>query len=604
MNSPVEEIKSRIDVAELVGSYIRLTRAGANMKALCPFHTEKTPSFNVSPARQIWHCFGCGKGGDIFKFVMEIEGLDFPEALRQLAKRAGVELRREDPRIRSERNRLYDLLEDSALYFQNNLGAVTAIKAYLKKRGVAEKTIADFRIGFSFDSWDGLLRYLTKKGYKEQEVEKAGLAVKGESGSWYDRFRSRIIFPVADGSGKVVGFGGRIFEPVGVATVQKSESGPSSATSYAKASEVKKAAEGQAKYINTPQTLVYDKSRVLYAFDKAKESIRKKNSCVIVEGYMDAVMSHQAGITNAVAVSGTALTSEQLKMIRRLADTLVSSFDRDSAGEAATKRSLDLAAEFNFERKAALLPEGIKDPADAVLASPEIWLKATEGALPIVQFYFEQALSRHNPATAQGVKAISQAVLPELSILTNEMEKSHWVVKLAAALGVSEESVWQELGKAKKELPGIAVRNDDSGEALFAKTRKEHLEELSLGSLAFLNHLAPRFKNTSHDIFSKDIHKNIFKQIIAGGAQAPEEFQDYLNQLAFKAEVFLELAEDKDGEVQSLMQELRGEYLKEQRDEITRRISEAEKGGNESLVSLLSEEYKNVCNELQGLTAH
>ncbi|MDO8560757.1 MAG: DNA primase [bacterium] len=582
MNSPVEEIKSRIDVAELVGSYIKLTRAGSNFKALCPFHSEKTPSFNVSSTRQIWHCFGCGKGGDIFKFVMEIEGHDFPEALRLLAKRAGVELKREDPRIRSERNRVYDLLEDAVLYYQKNLETVLAAKAYLKKRGVLDKTIFDFRIGFSFDAWDGLLRHLTKKGYKEFEIEKAGLAVKSENGSWYDRFRSRVIFPIGDTNGRIVGFGGRIFEAPNVPANKNTETA--------------------AKYINTPQTIVYDKSRVLYAFDKAKESIRKKNSCVIVEGYMDAVMSHQAGITNAVAVSGTALTPPQLQSIRRLADTLISSFDRDLAGEAATKRSLDLAAEFNFERKAALLPAGIKDPADAVLAGSEIWHKATEGALPIIQFYFEKALARHNPATAQGVKAISQEVLPELSILANEMEKAHWVGKLSRVLGVSEESVWHELKKVKKETGHYVIINENTADqAPLVKTRKEHLEELSLGSLALFSDLAAKYKDTSDDIFSKDTHKNIFKKIVSGGISDIEDSRDYINQLAFKAEVFLELAGDKKVEVGSLMQELKSEHLKERRDEFTRRISEAERKGDEALVVSLSEEYKSVCAELQGL---
>ena len=591
MNSPTEEIKSRLDIVELVGSYIRLVRGGSNFKALCPFHKEKTPSFNVSPTRQIWHCFGCGKGGDHFKFVMEIEGLDFPEALRALAKKAGVELKREDPRIQSERNRLYDLLEEAARHFQKNLTEVSAVKTYLKKRGVTDKTIEHFRVGFSFDAWDGLLRHIRQKGYSDGETEKAGLAVRGESGSWYDRFRSRIIFPIADASGRVVGFGGRILDGGGVAGKAGLPAG--------------QAGEPPAKYINTPQTLVYDKSRVLYAFDKAKDAIRKANSCVIVEGYMDAILSHQAGVINTVAVSGTALTVLQLQTIRRLADTLVSSFDRDAAGEAATKRSLDLAAEFDFERKAAVLPQGIKDPADLVLAGPEKWQKTIEEAVPIVQFYFQEALSRENPETPAGAKAIAAKVLPEIRTLTNEVERAHWVKKLSHALGISEESVWQELAKTKKAEGGF-LPAEIEGETILVKSRREHLEELSLGSLALFGNIRQSFANAPTEVFMKDIHRDIFQKITQGRdpASFPEELKSYVNNLAFKAEVFLEPTENKEAEVRSIFQELEAEHFKYQRDLLTRKIVEAERKGNEAELASLSGEYKNICDKLQALSAN
>lgn len=581
MNSPIEEIKSRIDIVELVGGYVKLSRGGSNFKALCPFHTEKTPSFNVSPTRQIWHCFGCGIGGDHFKFVMQIEGLDFPEALRMLAKRAGVELKREDPRIRSEKNRLYDLLEDAAVYFQKNLETVSSVKAYLKKRGILDKTASDFRVGFSFDSWDGLIKYLVKKGYKESEVEKAGLAVLSENGSRYDRFRSRIMFPITDGNGRVVGFGGRIFEMLGAA---KSAG-----------------AEDAAKYINTPQTLVYDKSRVLYAFDLAKESIRKKNACVIVEGYMDAVMSHQAGVVNAVAVSGTALTIQQLKTIRRLADTLISSFDRDSAGEAATKRSLDLAAEFDFERKAALLPKGIKDPADLVLIDPAAWINAVDNALPVVEFYLNESLAKHSAESAAGVKAIAKEVLPEIATLSNEMEKAHWVVKLAKALAISEEAVWQELGRLGKTEKEAIVAAVEAPAIFLAKSRKEELEELSLGAISIFSNLVTDFSDRIEFLFSRAIHRDIFKSILAG-SKIPLELAEYANHLIFRVEAFLEPTENKEHAARSLLKELQAECLKEKRDAITRKIIDAEQIGDDTLVAELAGEYKLVCNELHNAT--
>src|SRR3989338_921853 len=214
MNSPIEEIKARLNIVDVIQGYIRLQKAGINYKANCPFHSEKTPSFFISPTRQIWHCFGCGKGGDHFKFVMEIEGHDFPEALRLLAQRTGVVLKREDPSIRSERNRLYDVCEAATNIFERSLTLTPSAKAYLKKRELQDQTIQDFRIGFAPQSWDFLLKALSAKGFKKEEVEKTGLAIKSEdNASWYDRFRSRIMFPIMDGSGRVVGFSGRIFEP-------------------------------------------------------------------------------------------------------------------------------------------------------------------------------------------------------------------------------------------------------------------------------------------------------------------------------------------------------------------------------------------------------
>lgn len=589
MLSPVEEIKSRIDIVELVGSYVRLQRGGMNFKAPCPFHKEKTPSFFVSPTRQSWHCFGgCSEGGDIFSFVMKIEGLDFPEALRMLAGRAGVVIKREDPRIRSERNRLYDLLEEATKYYQKNLVEVPAALMYLKNRGVLDQTVAGFRIGFSFDAWDGLLKHLKTFGYREEEIEKAGLAIAADSNQqsggsrYYDRFRSRIMFPIHDGTGRVIGFGGRVFEPQ--AGSGKRESMP-------------------AKYINTPQTSVYDKSRVLYAFDKAKNSIREKNSCVILEGYMDAVMSHQAGVTNAVAVSGTALTADQLKMIRRLADTIVSSFDRDQAGEAATKRSLDLAAGFDFERKAAMLPQGIKDPADAVLRDKEIWRSAVEGALPIAQFYFEEALRKHNPETAVGVKSIAAEVVPEFRNIANEIEKAHWVGKLALALRVSEESIWRELAKGNAGLGSAAFHANNESSAPFAKTRREQLEELSLGVLGAWSELLPEYSDLGGR-FRNETHRSIFRALAAKEqASLPQEMASHLDHLMFRAELFLEPADEKQLAARSLLREFLHESLRADQEELLREITAAERRGDERAMEGHMKAYQRVCDELQCLLA-
>ncbi|MEK9166229.1 MAG: DNA primase, partial [Patescibacteria group bacterium] len=281
MPSPIEDIKSRLSVVDVVGSYIRLQKAGANYKAPCPFHREKTPSFYVSPGREIWHCFGCGNGGDIFRFVMQIEGVEFPEALEILAGKAGVTLKKEDPHMVSERKRLISLLEDAAKFFTAELKKRDDALLYLKGRGLKAESVGSFRLGYAPAEWRALTNFLAVHGYRKEEMERSGLAIRKENGDMYDRFRGRVMFPVWDGAGRIIGFSGRIFET--------------------------SADENGGKYINTPQTSLYDKSRTLYLWDRAKNAIRKFDSCILVEGQMDAVMSHQAGQDNAVAVSGTAL---------------------------------------------------------------------------------------------------------------------------------------------------------------------------------------------------------------------------------------------------------------------------------------------------------
>lgn len=609
MPSPVDDIKSRLDLVELIQSYIRLQKAGVNYRAICPFHSEKTPSFVVSPARQIWHCFGgCSEGGDIFKFVMKIEGLEFPDALELLAKRAGVTLRREDPRLRSERTRLYNLIEDAAKIHETVLTAsrtpetrLTPPYAYLKKRGLTDETIKSFRLGYAPDSWDFLTSRLKPKGYKPEEIEKAGLAVKSEQGSFYDRFRNRIMFPIQDASGRVVGFSGRIFD-----------SFQPPATSYQpqEAGSGKQAA-APAKYINTPQTPIYDKSRVLYGFDKAKEEIRKQNAVVLVEGQMDVVMSHQAGVKNCVAVSGTALSTQQLKTLKRLCGTIISSFDRDAAGEAASKRSLDLAAAHEFERKVAMLPADIKDPADAVSQDPKTWHAAVSQAKPIVEFFLETASAKHDRATASGKRAIAQAVLPEIKILASEVEKSHWIQKLGQAIGIEEEALWRELKKSKLAAADIFAERE--AEVTAPKNRKTELESLILGTLIRYPEQARTLPELPRHAFSSDRHLRILS-IIEGllresnpdqhaiTTAMPEEFGDICNHLAFQAEVVLERIEnvkERSNEVAVLARELEREWAREKLRALAADIAQAEKSRDQSRLEALLNEFQLISEKVR-----
>lgn len=589
MSSPIDDIKSRLDLVELIQSYVRLQKAGINYKANCPFHTEKTPSFFVSPTRQMWHCFGCGKGGDHFKFVMEIEGHEFPEALRMLAQRAGVVLKREDPAIRSERNRLYDLCEEATKIFERNLALTPAVKTYLKNRGVVGETAKEFRIGFAPQSWDFLMKALSAKGFRKEEIEKSGLAIKSEDGnSWYDRFRGRIMFPIADGNGRVVGFSGRVFEEVptrsavGTPTPDKNR-------------------DVGAKYVNTPNTLIYDKSHVLYGFDKAKQEIRGKNKVVVVEGQMDCVMSHQAGVKNTIAVSGTALTPQQLKVLRRLCDTIVSSFDTDAAGDTATKRSLALATEFEFERKIAVIPSG-KDPADAVLENPKSWLGAVEAAKPVVEFYFEKSFREHNPSGADGKKAISATLLPLIAELGNEIEKSHWVSELARRLSVREDSVWAEL---KRKNAGAATpRTSEPVEAGRVPTRRDLLEERMLALLCFVKEDLRKKEFAHHYVaFTSDINQRIFETLLGGKVTvaAPELKNDF-DLLRFKGEVLVQMTHDLEEEFLSCKRELEKECIKERLLKIGGEIEKKEKEGDRVLVTSLLQDFRALSDKLKLLS--
>lgn len=602
MLSPIEEIKSRLDIVELIQGYVRLQKAGVNFRANCPFHSEKTPSFYVTPSRQIWHCFGCNKGGDIFQFLMEIEGHDFPEALKLLATRAGIALTREDPRIRSERNRLYDINEEAARIFQQCFLAHTEAQKYIAQRGLTSETVTKFRIGFAPPSWDFLLNTLIKKKFTKEEIEHAGLAIKNqEKGSWYDRFRSRIMFPIADASGRVIGFGGRIFfEPTG---------GSQQLT-------------GEAKYINTPQTMVYDKSSVLYGFDKAKQDIRGCNQVVLVEGYMDCVMSHQAGMTHTVAVSGTALTSRQLQMLKRLCDTMICSFDTDAAGESATRRSLALASEFDFERRVTHIHMG-KDPADAVLENPDLWREAVAQAKPVVDFYVEKAFSEYDPATAVGKKAIADMVLPFVGDLFDAIEQDHWVKQLARRLDVSEESIRSELGRK----PGLtAVRPGGSSgimpsdsriqtnealsigmESRHKEGRRELLEEMFLTLCAMVPEaMRERELKEHHIIFRSAEKQNIFALISStasfGVAASPSAAQD-LKMFTFKSEIIGRDIHNVKQEFLICKRQLEQECIKEKMQERQAEIAQKEKEGSHEAVTGLLQDMVNLNKILKQLSA-
>lgn len=601
--TPVEQIKSRLSVVDVVSAYLKLIRAGTNFKAVCPFHSERTPSFFVSPARDVWHCFGCGVGGDQFQFVMRIEGIDFREALRLLAERAGVELRNEKPQERDERAHLFGILELAAKFYEASLKRYPKVMAYLVGRGVTNDTIQKFRLGYAPPetmSWRAFTEHALQNGYKLEDVEKAGVAIHKQSDSnlspvhYYDRFRNRIMFPVADANGRIIGFGGRIYMAEGQTPVQ---------------------AEGSvaAKYINTPQTPLYDKSGVLYAFDKAKVSMRKENTGIVVEGYMDAIMAHQAGTEHAVAVSGTALTQRQLVLLRRLCDTIVFSFDMDSAGEFATRRSIDLALDMGFDVKALSLPLG-KDPADLVVANSVLWRETVAGAVDVVSYFLEKAQKRHDSRTLEGKRSIAGSVLPLVARLPREVDKAHWVTRVASALGVREESVWQDVVReAKKQraeagssYSGSTAAEKQTLSSDNGRTRLRLLEERMLGIL--LTHTAVVVQHASEDYFPSEdgralytAYKTAHEGISLRDSLGDERLGMLMNRLVFETEMLV-TKENALAEFEACAAEFQRERVKEKLEQLTVDIRKAEEAGNSQQVSVLAEEFSMLSRDLTHMT--
>lgn len=427
----LDEIKSKIDIVEFVGQYLPLKKAGRNFRSVCPFHGDKDPSLIVSPDKQIWHCFGCGIGGDVFGFLMKKEGIEFVDALGQLAERAGVELKTR-PRDWGVKSKLLAINELAAKFFEKYLVDTAAgrqAENYLINRGLNADTITKFRVGYAPAGWDFLLKFLRRKEFTIEEIEKAGVIVN-RNNKQYDKFRHRLMFPITDVSGRVVGFTGRVLDN-----------------------------DDQPKYLNSPETPIFNKGRILYGLSFTKESIQDKKTAVLVEGQMDALSSYQAGVTNVVASSGTALTLEQLDILRRHAETLILALDADGAGSEATKRAIELASAKDIEVKVAIL-EGFKDPDECVKANPAKWRAIVEAAVPIVDFYIDYAVKKYGLSSVNDKKKVVAEVLPAINLLGSPVEKDQYVKKLAEVLNVNSTNLYEALKGLGTNRPGIRGANN------------------------------------------------------------------------------------------------------------------------------------------------
>lgn len=457
----IDDIKDRIDIVDLVSSYVTLQKSGRNFKALCPFHSEKTPSFFVFPEKGTWHCFGsCGVGGDIFSFVMKKEGLDFGAALKLLADRAGIKL---EPKVKDQAKeqgleRLYEINEAAAAYYHDilmNGKAGEPVRHYLNKRGIAQGAIEEFRLGLSTESWDALSRHLATQGWKVGEMLRAGLVVAKDDGGHRDLFHNRLMFPIRNQAGRVAGFGARVLDG------------------------------GQPKYLNSPQTAVFDKSGLLYGLDMARQAIKDDDLSVIVEGYMDVIAAHQYGSRNVIAPMGTSLTSRQIDLIKKFTKNIALALDSDAAGEQATLRGLEVARQAlskavdHRERgwldgetkvegrlKVILMPPG-KDPDEVIRDQPGEWQRLVSNAMPVMDYFFEAALSKFDPGTDSGRSAIIDRLLPRVMEISDIADKEIYFRKLGKLSGVAEKTLLakaaqiqptkREKGIRQPAVPSLAV---------------------------------------------------------------------------------------------------------------------------------------------------
>ncbi len=589
MSDVTEQIKERINVAELLGEYLRLEKAGSNYKALCPFHNEKTPSFMVNPERNFWYCFGCQKGGDIFTFIQEMEGIEFRESLERLAERAGVELPKISPAYKerkSQRQKITEIIELATKVYEYYLlkhKQTKDIREYLQKRGMGEEVIKKFRLGYAPNAWSFILEYLKNKGYQVKDILETGLLVEKEGKSkYYDRFRDRIMFPIIDITGKVVGYSARI-APGGD--------------------------EHNAKYINTPQTTIYDKSRVLYGLYQSRAEVRKKGEVIVVEGNADVILSHQAGVENVVAISGTALTAEQVKVLKRYAGEVKLCLDMDEAGQKATEKSIEVCLSLGMNVEIITLPRNIKDVGELVEKKAEEWREVAQKSQPVMEYYFAKIFKKYNVENIKERKEIASQLLNIISHIGDPIEKNYWIKKLAIKIAVEEDVLTDVLEKIKlnsetkgnlseKSENDFPTQQDKQPEKEQRKTRKDILEEQLLGLfILFPNELKAKIADFKTEILSQP--SKIIWQSIKENNQEKDE--NKLNQLAVKVKYSYDdksgLSENKINPLEEwelTVNELKKEVKVEKAKKITLDIKRAEEAGDEEAAEILLAELKKL----------
>lgn len=572
----IDLIKQKIDVKDFVGSYVALKPAGRNLKGLCPFHKEKSPSFMVNPERQIWHCFGCGKGGDIFKFLMQFENIEFIEALKVLADKAGVELRRVGTSDQKKYEVLYEINRIAKDYFRASMSepAGAPALAYLKERGLTEKTITDFELGVALPGADALLRHLTKMGFAVADIERAGLVFKTERGTYYDRFRNRIMFPLHNHFGKVIGFTGR---------VMPGEENPE-----------------MGKYVNSPETPIFQKSKLLFGFWKTKNTIREANQAVLVEGQMDFLMAYQDGVQNLIATSGTALTDEHLALLRRTCENLVLSFDNDNAGKAAAERTIDLAQAHDFNTSVIIFDDPtLKDPADIARAKPGHFAELIKKAIPAMEYYFYYygINGKNEGANIAETKKAIRNVLQKIKPIQSAVEREHWIKLLSKRTGFSDIVIEAEMGNVKAASVIGKKVEEPQGAVPFIEQPANRIERITRRLLS----IALREKEVMTRVLSvKHLFPPSYQPVLEYFAQTVAGVN--IDDSAFPPEIIgsinlihLESGFDPGvGEVEALLAQLGKDSVAYRRKELQEEIRRAEAEGDTDKLTKLLKEYNAI----------
>ncbi|HOX60815.1 MAG TPA: DNA primase [Candidatus Magasanikbacteria bacterium] len=597
-------IKEKVDIVDLISEYVALKPAGVNHKGLCPFHREKSPSFMVSRERQSWHCFGCSKGGDIFSFVQEIEGMEFSEALKYLANRAGVPLDNYRSEIGSNlRNRIKEINENAANFFHNfllKMPAAASARDYLSGRKVKPETITEWLIGYVPDQWDLLTNWLTKKGFAIDDLVASGLTIKkadavsGSMRGYYDRFRGRVMFPIWDTHGSVVGFTGRVL-------VETENSG--------------------GKYVNTPVTPVYDKSSVIFGLNRAKSEIKTKDLIVVVEGQMDTIACHEAGMKNVVASSGTAMTETQVKLLKRYSQNLALAFDMDAAGIEAAERGILIALREGMNVRVIRIPDGAgKDPDECLKKNPEIWFQAVKNAEDVMAWFLEKATKGRDLKLPKEKQMASDIFLPKIALVPYAVERDYWLQKLAETINVGMDVLREDLPRFRKNPQGVVVgrkqvvssvpektatasapiemtRSEEMLEMLFAlllrfpKVLQDYwgkLENiapvLSTSHYANLYFEAKKLYNKGNILDLEELHKAL--EIVENGSEM-------MSLLGMKGDLLFQDFDDRSAmqEAEALFNQIHADWLGARRKQIQLEMISAEKAGDKDVVARLMNEF-------------
>jgi len=536
----VQNIKDRLSIVEVVESYITIEKAGKNFKARSPFSSDKTASFYVSPDQNLYHCFSTGKGGDIFTFVQEMEGVDFKGALKILADKAGIELTYQPQENKGERDRLFRILEVTALFYSKIFEKNKEAQDYIKKRGLTDETIQEWKIGFAPAGWRSLFTFFSNKKVKAEELIKAGLIKKGDSGNYYDRFRGRIMFPISDPSGRVVGFTGRILNK------EKDE----------------------AKYINSPETELFNKSNILFGYDKAKTGIRKNDFSILVEGQMDVLMAHQAGYTNTVASSGTALTDYQLDLLKRLSSRLVIALDGDGAGLRASEKAWKMALTKGIDVKVALVPTG-SDPADLIKEDISKWKEVIKNSKHIIDVLMD-LIEQAEPDSRKRSQRIHTEIVPYIRSIDNSLEQSHFVDMVSSRFDIRSEALWEEVKKKKESSENNFVPKQ---EMEVTKKEDQTISEKLLGIYLWQSCVDEKWIDVDNMKEEISVCIPVFEEKI-------EKIKTNNPGLLFSLELHYSSKEQLEQEVKDLIHHLKLQAKKEKWNLLKQTLKEAELSGD------------------------